>query len=284
MQTLTLIIVTYKHRQLVDDLLRSIDIYNDLDERLKVIIVDNSPDEEIADLIEQNTYITSIRYIKNINNGYGKANNIGAKQAESDYLLFLNPDTRLVEPIFKQALKVFEDYDMFGVQLINTNNSKNFSFRYNIPYTLASAINNRLIKLTNKFNAKKHYILGADIFIKTDVFFRIGGFDENIFMYNEEFDLSRRLLNEGYSIGYVSGIRLIHLEGSGEYEKIDITSRKRFLCSFKYVCHKYGLNYETQLKKQRRFVVLRLFISKLMLRNVDSLNELKKMYDWELNK
>lgn len=282
MRTLSVIVVTYKHCCLVDDLLKSIDKYNDLGEELQVIIVDNSPNEEVFDLISANKYQTTVRYIKNENNGYGCANNIGAKYADTEYLLFLNPDTRLVAPIFCEAIRTFEKYDMFGGQLLNVDRGKNFSFRYNTPYTLMSAINNRIIKLTNKFNNRKHYILGADIFIKADAFFKIGGFDEQIFMYNEEFDISRRLLVNNYKIGFNSKIKLIHLEGSGEYKHVDITSRKRFLVSLRYVCQKYGMNYRREIKRQRSFLMLRKFISKILFKNTDDLHEMIKMYNAEL--
>lgn len=253
---LSVIIVTYKHIDLVDKCLESICKYNDLSEKLEVILVDNSPNGEVYNSFLQKDYNFNFIKIKNINNGYGPGNNLGASLANGKYYLFLNPDTELVKPIFYNACLSFEKYDLFGIKLLNEDGTKNYSYRYMYPYCLSSLIKNRLAKKINIFNQKKYYIVGADIFIKKSVFDEIGKFDEKIFMYNEEFDLFQRLNKNNYKAGYNPELELIHLEGSGTYKKFDVNQRALYLQSFIYVCKKYSLNTKKLLKRQIRLLNL----------------------------
>ncbi len=259
---LSIIIVTYHHKELILNLLESIELYNDIDDQLEVVIVDNSENDEILNYLKNIKFSLQMKYISNMNNGYGSGNNIGAKCAASKYLLFLNPDTVIVEPVFKYALKQFEKYDMFGMKLLTIDKKSNFSCRYNNSYTIKSALLNRIAKKINIFNPKKYYIVGADIFIKKDLFFRVGMFDENIFMYNEEFDLTQRVLKITKKIGYINKKCIIHMEGSGEYNKFDLNQRSRYLESYRYVCKKYNINYKKNIKNQLRFLKLRKIFSK----------------------
>lgn len=258
---LSVIIVSYLHSDLVYELLKSIEKYNDIGDELEVIVVDNSPNAQVkVDLSKYNFSFNCI-FTQNSQNGFGKGNNVGVDISHGQYLLFLNPDTILVEPIFKNAIKLFGKSDMFGFKLLTPDKKKNFSFRYNYPFTLKSAILNRVYLLFDKYNANKQYIVGADIFIKKDVFIKSGMFDENIFMYNEEFDLSLRVIKNGFKISYFPKYRIIHIEGSGTYEKYDINVRKRFLDSFIFVCQKHNINLKKHLKKQVNFLKLRRFLA-----------------------
>lgn len=280
MYRLSVIIAAYRHLSLLAELLASIAEHNDIGDGLEVIVVDNSPDDEIAKHIASASYPFELRYVPSGGNfGYGRANNIGAALARADKFVFLNPDTKLVGALFGAALADFDKYDMFGVQLLTEDGGRNYSFRCNMPYTLRAAVANRLIKITGRFNPRKHYIVGADIFITRQAFEDGGRFDENIFMYNEEFDLSSRVLAKGYSIGFDGRLTLVHAEGSGEYGGSDAEVRRRALQSFCYVCEKLGVDYMPELRRQHRFVKLRLAAARLLCRDTVGLMKLLKLYD-----
>lgn len=56
------------------------------------------------------------------------------------------------------------------------------------------------------FNEKYHFISGAFMFFKSNIFLKIGMFDPLLFMYFEEFDLSERLMALGYHTTYIDGL------------------------------------------------------------------------------
>ncbi|MGE5458989.1 MAG: glycosyltransferase, partial [Methanobacterium sp.] len=204
-------------------------------------VVENSPEDTICNYIKQN--YPWVQVIKNENNGFGEGNNTGAKAAKGKYLLFLNPDTVFVEPIFKFATDKFEldsNLALFGVKLVNRDLTGNMSFynmdRYGILYF-------QFIKLCNLFDIYidgKMFIAGADLFVKKADFIACGMFDEKIFMYNEEPDLTKRLRSKKKKTAYYKDKKIIHLMSQTITK--DAALRKR-LVSLKYYCDKYGNNF-----------------------------------------
>ncbi|KAA6317095.1 N-acetylglucosaminyl-diphospho-decaprenol L-rhamnosyltransferase [termite gut metagenome] len=76
------------------------------------------------------------------------------------------------------------------------------------------------------------YILGADIFIKKEIFNQVGGFDEDYFMYYEETDMFYRLKNLNYKSIIIPHINIIHL-GGGSFLNKKTFDINRFRMSYK---------------------------------------------------
>jgi GT2 family glycosyltransferase len=262
--TLSVIIVAYKNFEIVIDCLESIARFNDIGAQLEVIVVDNSPNAEVARAIDSR--FPSVTTLPNKNNGFGEGNNAGAKIARGDFFLFLNPDTILVEPIFSFALKKFSEnpkLSLFGVKLIDRNLQRNFSF-----YLLNGGgfLRSMFIKLANRLDLYIDglmYIAGADMFVRRTDFFASGGFDEKIFMYYEEPDLTRRLRALGKKTGYFNDRKIIHLEG-GTTADSELALRRR-LDSAIYYCKKYSLNAESMLRRELRYERFKAFLSRINL-------------------
>ena len=94
----SVIIVTYNHREYMEDCLSSV-LAND---PLEVIVVDNNSADGTAEFIEKS--FPQVKLIKSSKNlGYGGGNNLGVKHAKGEYVVILNPDTR-VEKYFLRLL------------------------------------------------------------------------------------------------------------------------------------------------------------------------------------
>lgn len=261
---LSIIIVSYKNLEVLVDCLESINKFNDIGKQLEVIVVDNSPD---------NSYIYNTVYekykwvniIKNENKGFGQGNNVGVRNSHGRFILFLNPDTILVEPIMKFTIDKFisdKNLALFGVKLVDKNLRPNlsffFSYRFGIMY-------NQLIKLANKMNiflSSKMFIAGADIFVRKNVFLNAGMFDENIFMYGEELDLTNRvkLCNKKYKIKYFKEKRIIHLEGKSTEMKLEALNER--MKSSIYLAKKYNLNANKKIRAELRYAKLKALVYK----------------------
>ncbi|MCB2306041.1 glycosyltransferase family 2 protein [Clostridium estertheticum] len=258
----SVITVSYNNLQILIDCIESIYKFNDIGNKLEVIIVDNSPESDIFDYIKEK-YI-KVKIVKNDNRGFGEANNVGATFAKGKYLLFLNPDTILVEPIFKFAIDKFEqDKELggFGVKLVDLKCNRNTSFQY---IDKCGFIDNQIIKLCRKldfFIDGKMCITGADIFMNKEVFYDCGMFDENIFMYSEEADLTRRIKSLKKKTAYFKERSIIHLEGKTISDKqIDLVRRME---SQKYYCGKYGLNFKKMINSQIRYIYFKMIMYKI---------------------
>lgn len=255
--SVSVIIVSYNGKEMVADCIRSIKKFNDIGEALEIIIVDNSPNDEVKEYLSEQ--FIDINVIKNENTGFGSANNRGANLANGRYLLFLNPDTIIIESIFKKAIQRFEqqsDMAMFGVRLVDRNHKRNMSFYYRpvkVSKHTIPTYKSFKIKLANKrgaFNNIMMYTAGADIFIRHDIFNEAGRFDENIFMYYEEPDLSNRVEMMGKSVSYFDDIKIVHLEGGTVQDNPQKLLWR--LDSLGYYCKKYGLDYKAMLKAEIR--------------------------------
>jgi len=270
---LSILIVSYKNLKDLVNCLNSIYKYNDIGSRLEIIIIDNSPNRNVYNFIKKE--YKEVVIVDNDNNGFGEANNIGAELANGKYLLFLNPDTILIEPLFQFAVNKFEQNNklgLFGVKLIDENLDSNMSFYFIDKKGIIYA---QFIKFFNKFNIYIDglmYTAGADLFVKKDLFFQCGKFDENIFMYNEEPDLVKRIKNEGMKTDFFPKKKIIHLEGKTTKDKSQ--ALKRRLNSTKYYCDKYDLDFEKYIMKEYRYNILKSFIFKFI--DKERVNILKK--------
>ena len=212
---ISIIIVTYNSCGVITECLESIHKYNDITNSLEIIVVDNSPHTDISKVINELNIPLDITYIHNPENGgFGQGNNIGAKVARGELLFILNPDTILVESIFKFMLDEFTDQGLTaaGFRLIdregNDNDSVGLLPEYNYIYLPRSILNYLVIKLG--LLSKYIFPWGADLIVRRVDFLKAGMFDERIFLCNEEPDLISRLNIDKVKIFNKC---IIHLEG-----------------------------------------------------------------------
>lgn len=283
---LSVIIVTYQKIDIVRNCLDSIRKYNDIGDALEVIISDNSEDNVLYETIK--TEYCWVKIIKNKNEGFGAGNNRGFEISTGKYLLFLNPDTILVEPIFQFAVDKFEknvDLALFGVQLRSVNGKKNVSYFLMDKHGILAALSIKLSRLFNHYRDGKMFISGADLFVRRESFDQAGRFDENIFMYKEEPDLIRRIKLHSVAkrIRFYKFKNIIHLEGGTEKGLIHtIDQIQRLWTTDQYYAHKWNINLLKIYLQRRRLKRLKLLISRL-LRKYDSIENIRNTINFYNN-
>lgn len=271
---LTVIIVSYNSDGYLNDCLDSIIKFNDIGDDLEIIIVDNARSKKTKNLIGN---YDKVIYIENSNNGFGSANNIGVLHSKNQFLLFLNPDTVLIGPIFDFAIKQFlrnRDLRAFGMILVDERGAYQETFGF-IPEKLKLIPEKfylPLIKLG--YTPPRIFPWGADLFVRKVDFIQAGMFDENIFMCYEEPDLVRRLPKGQVKI---FPKKIIHKAGHS-----DENLRKRYeaaLKSERYYFSKYGLNYKKYVKNNIRRIKLSILFRKLFFMSCAREILLLKLYD-----
>lgn len=269
----TVVIVAYNDIELVRACLVSVLNFSDCSELAEIIIVDNSPGHIVMHGLQpdfSNERIV-VSFIANVNRGFGQGNNTGASAASSEFILFLNPDTEFVEPVLDYARAKFltdSALGLFGMQLVDRNGEARMSYFWVAPS--GGIFRGYLLKLAHRrgrFIKGKMFTSGANMFVRRSAFERAGGFDDAIFLYNEERDLTRRVLCAGYKTNFFGERHIIHLEGSGESESIE---RFRWrLDSLRYYCSKYSLNYRRNIRAELRTERLRRFLGRLHLLSLE---------------
>lgn len=233
MKKLSVIIVSYNNLKLIQDCLDSILEFNDIGNALEVILVEQSPTDEIYETISKE--YTWVKTVRNTNQGYGGGNNVGCRNATGEILLFLNPDTVLIEPVFQYILSKYEQNQKLGicgVRLLDGEGNFAQSFFWKDSISNVKGLLWRCLDKMDKFIPAKMYITGADIFVPKKLFEKAGMFDESIFMYCEETDICNRVEKLGYDTRFFPEKRIVHLEGKtteDNYIKKELLKMKSFL-------------------------------------------------------
>lgn len=236
---LLVVTVTYKPNEeelmlCLDSLLK----YNDLGDGMKVVVVDNSPTDEsiIERFSSRYPYVVFIGAHEN--KGFGYSNNIGARAFDSEYVLFFNNDTELIEPVFSRLVFKFESSPKLGC--VGIKQAKGCPSFFKRRESQLGYLNMKRKIKYDQFDNINFFISGAFMFMRREAFEKAGMFDENIFMYGEESDLSNRLLRAGYDIQYEPSLQFWHK--TGKRHSFSLKSYEMQMKSYLYYMNKYGYN------------------------------------------
>jgi GT2 family glycosyltransferase len=236
----SIIIVHYRAHQEILDCLQSFRKYLPSYSH-EIIIVDNdleqrvSEDQNIKSFLKQNQPKSkkgnlSIKVIENQgNSGFGAGSNLGADHAQGKFLFFLNPDTVFVSDIVSLMVKFLEDNTLVSVVAPVLLNKQGLPYPLQgceILTPLAAVGAHSLLHRfwPNNPIARKFWQLdidhthdrlvavvpGSAFMIRRDVFDQAGGFDEKFFLYFEEHDLCKRVVELGGDLFMMSKAQLIH--------------------------------------------------------------------------
>ena len=284
MKKISLIIVTYNSFYLIDECLDSIYKFNDIGDNLEVIVVDNaSKDQEQLFYKVNNKYGSLVKLIDGKSNGgYGKGNNIGVSNSSGDILIIMNPDIRLTMPTFKRIIDVFSDstVGMIGVNFID--GSCPF---YNKPEYL-SIYKELSLKRTIKkgrYDSQTMYMSGSFLGFTRESYLGAGGFDENIFLYFEEPDMTNRIQAIGKKVIWCPEIYVNHLPHTSKFSSFTYNA---MLNSLRYYSSTYNIDFKRNLKIRISYLNMKRTVAKLVGNQVKSelFGEIIELYKEKLNK
>lgn len=221
MKKVSIIIVTYNSEKDIYDCITSIIENSDIPlAEIELVVVDNNSrgcDTMFKKL--KTLWGEDIVLIKNSRNGgYGQGNNVGIRRCSAPVVLIMNPDVRLVCPIFRKAIDLFskdKNMCMLGMKQWLTleepsTNSFTCTYRMNgYLSTILSALCTRL----DIYIAKYMHFSGSCFFINKAMFEAVGLFDESVFLYGEEDDIHYRLMHrfKDCKLMYDKSLRYLHL-------------------------------------------------------------------------
>ncbi len=266
---LSVIIVNYNSGDFLISCLRSLGkLANEI--RYDLYIVDNASSDK--SLQEAQKLFPKIVYIKNGQNlGFGKANNQAIKLVKTDYILLLNPDTKVLEGTISYMVNFMDDHPDVGAascRVLLANGSLDWASHRGFPTPWASFLyfvfkDKRLYNLTDRDMESIHEvdsIVGAFMMLRKSVLDEVGLFDEDYFLYAEDIDLCFRIKQAGYKIVYVPKVKIIHFKGiasgikkhSQSLSSATMESKKRSLDHF-YSTMK--IFYKKHLQKRYPFFI-----------------------------
>jgi N-acetylglucosaminyl-diphospho-decaprenol L-rhamnosyltransferase len=193
----------------------------------RVTVIDNaSSDDSAKGLDDLPLPLELIRNGRNV--GFAAACNQGAADSTADYLLFLNPDTRVFPDTLAAVTAFMEseqaaDIGICGVQVVDGDGGPTTSCaRFPTLRVLFGEMTGLHLVLPQLFPGHQltaaetpqsqlvDQVIGAFYFVRRELFARLGGFDERYFLYFEEVDFALRARRQGTRSYFLDEARVFH--------------------------------------------------------------------------
>lgn len=232
----TVVIVNHNGRDYIGPCLDS------LPAGVPVVVVDNasrdaSPDEIVA----KHPKVVLIRNDANV--GFARAVNQGVAASRTPYVCLLNPDARLrpgALEILAARLDAHPDEGIAAPQLFHEDGRRQHSFD-NFPSLATSFLNKSLLRLLapRSYPSKRHElpgpttvesVIGACMMARRSLIDRIGGLDEEYFLFLEETDWCLRAWKAGSRVVCVPEAGVVHLQGRAK-DRVRVRARVEYVRS-----------------------------------------------------
>ncbi|WP_228435728.1 glycosyltransferase [Chryseobacterium pennipullorum] len=232
-------IVLYQNNKEI--LKKAIDSFLSTELDIVLYLIDNSPTNALKSIVNDQR----VEYIfNNANLGFGKAHNIGIERSlalNANYHLVLNPDIYFEKTEIPKMISFMEENEKIGhlmpkikypdnrIQYLCKRNPTPFDLfaRRFMPKGLQKYFKDRM----DKYEYKDHsydeiiydipYFSGCFMLFRNSILKRVGGFDERIFMYIEDADITRRFLQVSHTV-YFPKAEVYHHYGKGSYKSFKL--------------------------------------------------------------
>lgn len=232
---------------------------------VKLILIDNSPTEKLRALEAMDDRIEYISSKKNI--GYGSAHNIALNDSIEEsvkYHLILNPDIFFGPEVLSEIFAYLEDNNDVGLvmpKVLNLDGSNQhlckllpspanlFIRRFlpkSLPFTKKLDERYELRFWNYSDNANIPSLSGCFMFLRVTALADIGIFDEKIFMYMEDLDLTRRI-HKKFKTMYFPKVEIKHAHNQESYR--DYKLLLKHMRSAIYYFNKWGWFFDQDRKK-----------------------------------
>jgi GT2 family glycosyltransferase len=228
---ISIIILNYNAEVFLKDCLKSVQEQRSL--TIETIVVDNKSTDQSAEMVKTN--FPNVKYIqRDTNVGFAAGNNVGVKQATSDLILFLNPDTKFLHPDdLKKCVDKYHATSNIGVltcriQLALTDKIDETCHR-GFPTPWASFTHfvglGRLFPNTKLFGqylmtycdyGTEHEIDAAGgmfMIVSRKIGEQIKWWDEDYPLYGEDLDFNYKVKELGYKVLYWPEVMVMHYKG-----------------------------------------------------------------------
>jgi N-acetylglucosaminyl-diphospho-decaprenol L-rhamnosyltransferase len=193
---------------------------------LDVVVVDNESTDGTRELVEQQ--FPSVRVVTCPNHGFSYANNRGYITCDARYVLFLNPDTEILDGTFEQLVAAMDERPGVGLAGVKqvTADRKLFPTVRRAPHairTLGEALGSERLPFRSRWLGERELDLacyetelvcdwtsGSFMFTRREALESAGLLDERFFIYAEETDLCHRIRGAGWEIRHLPTMTILH--------------------------------------------------------------------------
>ena len=220
---IAIVILNWNGKQLLEQFLPSVIEYSD---NATVYVVDNASTDDTVTFLKSS--FPRIKIIQNTKNfGFAKGYNEALKQIEADVFCLLNNDVEVTPNWLVPIHEIFDknkDTVVIQPKILDYKNKGYFEYaggaggfidKYGFPYC-RGRIFTSIEKDNGQFDdtSKIFWASGACLFIRSELFNTLNGFDEAFFAHMEEIDLCWRINNLGYDVNFAYQSVVYHIGGA----------------------------------------------------------------------
>ena len=206
---ITVIVVNWNGKEHLEDCFRSLE--NQSHENKETLLVDNASTDGSVEFVRSR--FPWVKILQNpANLGFGAAINRGIREATGTYILFLNNDLYLEKNCLEELVRPLDDEAVGAVIpkiLFFERRGHINSFGVEVNY-LGLAWPKYIEEPDSVANEPEETPCGGIFMARKDLLEEVGAFDEDLFLYHEDNDLSWRIRLAGYKLIVNPSARLYH--------------------------------------------------------------------------
>lgn len=200
-------------------------INNSRIEGVDVIVADNGSTDSSVSYIKDNHPTVKIIQL-DINYGFAKGYNLALRQVEAEYYILLNSDIDVPSGWLNPLIQFMDSNPKAGAcmpKIKDFNNPSRFEYAGAaggfIDFLGYPFCRGRILSSIEEDNGQYDTPLeifwasGACLFIRSKVYWEVGGLDDDFFAHMEEIDLCWRAKNLGHSIWCIPSSKVYHVGG-----------------------------------------------------------------------
>ncbi|MFQ5651710.1 MAG: glycosyltransferase [bacterium] len=212
-----IIIVTFNSSTTIEACLASVLVtLRPVDE---VFVIDNNSSDNTLDLVHPLVSANDNRVHvlpQSRNLGFSRGCNIGIENSDQEYVILLNPDTEVFGDWIERLINHFSEHDKTGaVGALSNRALRSQQIRSYLPDYLdyLTDVDGLLVALEKKFHRKSiptRLLMGFCLALRRDLIERFGPLDEDIFLGDDDLEISWRLREKGYLLRIALDVFLNH--------------------------------------------------------------------------
>lgn len=228
----------------------------------EIFVVDNNSSDDSAEMVRH--YFPEVHFIGNRENtGFSRANNQAIRMSSGRYIALLNPDTVLIEDVFTPLINYADQFEKIGAIGPKILRRDGRTIQYSCARKLPTLYFDfcRLAGISKKFSKTRLFggeylshwdhnssrnvegLVGACMVVRKKTIDQVGLMDENQFMYGDEIDWCKRMLDDGWIIRYFAGASIIHYGGESSRQVKVTTSIEAEKAKMYFYSKHYGRLY-----------------------------------------
>jgi GT2 family glycosyltransferase len=193
---------------------------------LDVVVVDSDSTDDTVDLVRRE--FPDVRLLVVENRGFAAANNRGLEVVDAAWVLFLNPDTRILSGTFEELMSLLRarpTVGLAGVRQVDEHGVLDLTMRRfpSVARSLSASLGGELLPFRASWQGERvlevdlydretrcDWTVGSFMLVRRAALDDVGGMDERFFLYCEETDFCRRIQHAGWEVIHLPQMTILH--------------------------------------------------------------------------